>query len=471
MQIQNFMGAQNTSFFPMMQNDVNSAKESAFSALLGNFTGTNRTPGKTLMFEAKAEIKVVEKNMEADGKNNLLNSVNTNEAAKTTENADVIKKDAVTESAEIVNNNAEAAEETVDTEDFEKVCMVMVQITVTVTEILQISPEELSNAMDTLGMSMQDLLNPDSLKDLFSFIKLDGDMTQLVTNETVLETFNILTTEVSNILEENNISSEFITTLLDKMPESFKETFFMNLTDDVKLAAPKTEGTEETPVTDETEGFAADVKAEKTLTIKAPEKDTKADMNSTDLKGNKSKTVETEKTDLFDKFVNNMAEAFKERLEAVTDSYVQVQDIREIGAQILEQIKINITENVQSLEMKLTPEHLGKVSITVENNNGVMTARFTTENEVTKNAIESGLQQFKEALNEQGIKVEHVEVTISNFEFNKNKESESQNSGSNSGEKRKRSFSIEETDDRTESADLRAESYIDNGTSTVSFVA
>ena len=44
--------------------------------------------------------------------------------------------------------------------------------------------------------------------------------------------------------------------------------------------------------------------------------------------------------------------------------------------------------------MVLTPEELGRVNLTIVEQDGVMKASFVTENELAKEAIESNLVQF-----------------------------------------------------------------------------
>jgi flagellar hook-length control protein FliK len=52
--------------------------------------------------------------------------------------------------------------------------------------------------------------------------------------------------------------------------------------------------------------------------------------------------------------------------------------------------------------------------------NGGITAQISAENENVRGIIENQLVTLKESLNEQGIKVDSVEVTVSNFGFEQN---------------------------------------------------
>jgi flagellar hook-length control protein FliK len=69
------------------------------------------------------------------------------------------------------------------------------------------------------------------------------------------------------------------------------------------------------------------------------------------------------------------------------------------------------------MELQLNPESLGRINLSLVSKNGIMTAQFTTQNEISKEAIESQMQVLKDNLTNQGLKVESIEVTVSNFDF------------------------------------------------------
>ena len=82
-----------------------------------------------------------------------------------------------------------------------------------------------------------------------------------------------------------------------------------------------------------------------------------------------------------------------------------------VPQQIVEQAKL--LQNGQNSEMiiKLNPEHLGELSLKVSvNGNGGVTATFHTDNAQVRAILETSMIQLKQQLNEQGIKVDSVEV-------------------------------------------------------------
>jgi flagellar hook-length control protein FliK len=96
--------------------------------------------------------------------------------------------------------------------------------------------------------------------------------------------------------------------------------------------------------------------------------------------------------------------------------------------QITDDIKMYANQNTTSLEIQLEPESLGKVSLTVASKSGSVTAQLMVQNEVAKEAIESQISTLKETMNNQGIKIEAIEVTVASREFEENLDKQNNNS-------------------------------------------
>ena len=179
--------------------------------------------------------------------------------------------------------------------------------------------------------------------------------------------------------------------------------------------------------------------------------------------------VSTEVDRFANQFVQNLQQAAEE-IGEITGQKDMVQMIREIADQILEKVKVSVTAETTSLEIVLTPEELGRVNLTVSaEQDGMMKAKFVTENELAKEAIERNLVQFKEMLNEQGLKVDTIEVTVGNFEFDKNGQA-----GESSQEEKKngnRQFMNDDELAQKEETDQLARVFMEGGESTVNYMA
>ena len=74
------------------------------------------------------------------------------------------------------------------------------------------------------------------------------------------------------------------------------------------------------------------------------------------------------------------------------------------------------------MELQLQPENLGKLNLVIASRDGIITAQFMAENDVVKSAIENQIVMLKDNFEQQGLKVEAVEVMVQThgFEMGKN---------------------------------------------------
>lgn len=98
------------------------------------------------------------------------------------------------------------------------------------------------------------------------------------------------------------------------------------------------------------------------------------------------------------------------------------EDTRMIMDQILDFMKFKLGDGLTQLEMQLHPENLGTLQIQIASRHGVLTAQFTAQNEAVKAALESQMVQLQEHFEEQGVKVEAIEVTVQSHAFERNLE-------------------------------------------------
>lgn len=118
---------------------------------------------------------------------------------------------------------------------------------------------------------------------------------------------------------------------------------------------------------------------------------------------------------------NPVLQAFQESLTAAANTVLPEEagtvDSKQIIQQVVEQIHVELNQNSSSMELQLYPEHLGKIQIQVISKDGVMTARIAAETEAARQAIEGGLSNLKEAMEQQNLKVDAIEVMVSTTGF------------------------------------------------------
>lgn len=85
---------------------------------------------------------------------------------------------------------------------------------------------------------------------------------------------------------------------------------------------------------------------------------------------------------------------------------------RDIINQVIEKVKVILTPEKSEIAMELKPESLGRVSLKVSAENGLVMARFVAENQQVKQVLEANMQLLKDSLERQGINVQGFSVSV-----------------------------------------------------------
>lgn len=161
---------------------------------------------------------------------------------------------------------------------------------------------------------------------------------------------------------------------------------------------------------------------------------------------------------------------------AATEPLSQV-DTQNIIRQINDYMRLNVSGPETSLEMQLNPANLGRVGINISVREGAVTAQIAVENATVKQALESQMVTLRENMNNQGLKVEAVEVTIASHEFEQNLENgaptgqqQSQPGGEGRQNERNRNLNLQDLtaeglEEMPEDQQLAARIMKDNGNS------
>lgn len=115
-------------------------------------------------------------------------------------------------------------------------------------------------------------------------------------------------------------------------------------------------------------------------------------------------------------------------------------DPLDVIRQIAEHVKVSITQENSSMEMQLNPENLGRIYLQVSAKEGSVHATIAAQNEAVRAALESQVAELKESLNQAGVKVDAVEVTVASHEFEKNLE-QNERQQQNEGERQQEQIS------------------------------
>lgn len=374
-------------------------------------------------------------------------------------------------------------EEKAVTEDAD-VTLVAQEIIAGIAQILNIQPEELQNAMETLNLEVGDLVDRNNMASLVLMLNGSNDISDMLVDNGMLETFNELNDFVADTLNTAGINPEDFKSMIENAAqEEENDVLSLETENEVRVEKPveKTETVvkeDSTLQVDNEENNVPEVSVVKhedsnnTGTGESSENDDQDVFYEKTEDNTLPKPVRTERNDV------NIAENFVRNLEMAVEGTEEIQenvpDIREIVYQVVDRIRVDISPDNTSMEMQLNPENLGRVSINISSKEGVMTAQINTENRQAREAIESQLQILKDNIEAKGIRVEAVEVRISDFNLsdsrNSDNSSEEYENRSQGRSRRNRGFNVDEANEDTEAERIENEVLVSTG-STVSYRA
>ncbi|MCR5406304.1 MAG: flagellar hook-length control protein FliK [Lachnospiraceae bacterium] len=366
-------------------------------------------------------------------------------------------------------SNAKAAE-TVDRNDLNtKVSEKLNKIKDAIKDELDVTDEDIEDAMAVLGLMPADLLNADDLKGLMLELSGETDALALITNEellgSIMDVAELASQMAGELEEEFGISIEDITELFTAAEEEIPvEIVDVNEDeqeeDGVVVEITRNTETDDTVITNGTtaESASLDRKAAQVLNNRKQEDDMQNAMAGQNF------STETPVAD-------NVTQAQPQ----FTTTYVDPEDIL---SQVTDRIKLDIGEDQTSMELQLHPASLGTVNLQINSNGGVVSAHILVQNEAVRSALEGQLVQLLQTFEEQGQRVEAIEVSVAGYDLDRSL-NQGSDTGSNERKDRstegvsrtsRRSINLNELDEEdfeelTEEEQLEAEIMTANGTS------
>lgn len=317
-----------------------------------------------------------------------------------------------------------------------------------IAALLHINSEDLEQLLIDQDKNILDLLDVDTLKHLVLITNDETDISAFLTNENLTDKLNDLINSISHSLDEANMpmSKEELKNLLDQIQSQDINSIELMMNQSKELVNPKTEMTKVSNLMEQDDETTIKGNSFKEVNIEVT-KLTDMDSSKSSLsqdEGKNEKNSDLKASEQYNIFLDNLSGAAKEIKVEFADNMVQVTELREIANQIIERIKVIIKPDQTSMELQLNPENLGKVNLSVQSKDGVLTANFVVQNQVAKEAIESQIQNLKETLGQQGIKVEAIEVTVATYDFGQNSHAGKEEHSHSKEQNHKKTLSLDE---------------------------
>ena len=345
-----------------------------------------------------------------------------------------------------------------------------------IKEELQVTDEQITEAMETLGLTVADLMNPQQLAALAAELTGTEDMGALLCNEAFMNVMQSVGTLTEDLLQELGVTAEELTQLLEDVGQTDMDA---DLIQTVQTAdAGETDAADAQKFSTDTADGIRDTAEQPQMAVQAAETETRTEetkditLEETDTQGETASAGAEEETT-----ADTAAGTDKEQAQTGSNSnsgqqnvasqaqtgsnsnsgqqnvasqahagvdvhtgptltetvamlgansageYAAQVDNADVVRQIVTYTRVNYTANQETtMEMQLNPEHLGKIYLEITSKDGTVSAHLTAQNEVVKEALESQIADLKQNLNQAGVKVDAVEVTVGGHEFEKNLE-------------------------------------------------
>lgn len=327
-----------------------------------------------------------------------------------------------------------------------------------VKDVLGIDDDTFANAMTALGLSPIDLLESNNLAKLVLFVNGSNDFTDLLTDENMLNQLNELSDILGNLnwedltgmsksdflegVEYFNAKSQTGSDVFKEDAPALAQETAVDAADSGNTSENVSAEEESATNTNNVSTEKKSVQGETTVNTSDNSSDTKVEVSVTKSEESSSQqssfssqseddmsevthdqtiseddvTTDNQHTVRND-FIQNLNQAVNDTVQVAKPESVRMQQMVDIVNQVVERIKVSIGTESTSMEMQLNPEHLGKLLLNVSSKNGVMTAVFSVQSEEAKAALESQMYTLRENLELRELKVDAVEVNVSDFDF------------------------------------------------------
>ncbi|MBE5932485.1 MAG: flagellar hook-length control protein FliK [Lachnospiraceae bacterium] len=380
-----------------------------------------------------------------------------------------VKEDTETAKVKETGEDIQPDEQIVD-----KVAALIKEVKTVLKDALNITDEELENILSDMGINVSDLLIGDNLKNFI--LKVQGaSSVDLLVNEDLANLVSDLTNQVSEIINQFEGVDVDIQQFVAENSETIEHALqnydknVDNIIDEVeKVQIDNGQDADLGNVTldeNEVDVVGKDVKSEaqvdeKTVNDGIAEKITVEKTSDDGQAMNHEQTSQQNNQQIATNFNQALDNTINSNVNIDATAFTNNVQEADIIRQIIDQIKVNTGREVQSMEVQLNPENLGKVYVNVETKDGVMQAKIIAETEAAKNAIEHNLAVLKENFSNNELKVEAIEVMVAAygfFEENQNDNFDNQEQA-NDASKSIKGISVSDMEDElTEEEELEVE--------------
>lgn len=294
-----------------------------------------------------------------------------------------------------------------------------------ISEVLQISIDELVNILSENKMTISDLSQTENL---ISFMQ---DVLEVDTPEALISIDNIkeVMTQISKIAEK--VSYEEIVQVdyknVEQVAQELQESFTIitdtsKEIDEVSALLQKIDG-EVIETVEDTYNNLQQSSYTGAESNKQMFENFNSSTNFSEQGTAEIEILDNENLTLFSQQVSLQGNSTNLTNVSQKVGYQRNVNSLDVINQIMDKIKTSVKTDVSEIKLLLRPDSLGEVSLKISTQNGLLVAQFTAESQKVKEIIESNFNQLKDMLNEKGIEVSQLDVNVNDQDSNQNSKS------------------------------------------------
>ena len=363
----------------------------------------NLQASKRKDFKSESHIKPKE------AKDKLQNDSISNNKQNKKQMSDTENTSSVLPAAEPNNNEAEASG--------------LIEPEVTINDQANQNPVDIPEKIAELIQSLMNTnLNPEQLDKVTEAIKMLPEEIKAMIQENPKMALDFLKDNLNFLAKTNDLSKEQLksiennlTTLLETVGASedinldklinLQKTQIQNINSNIKAELKKEVAT----------GDLTDINVElSALKVQPNVVSQQSSMSSNVFSDSQSENLEFMQTDKIEGFDLTGGKIFSNTMlmNSVKKVDVRNNQFMQMISKIADEIRLTVDKNKNEMTIKLQPETLGKLTVKISSENGVMNASFFAENDKAKTMIENNMIELKNSLEKQGIQVQNLTVTV-----------------------------------------------------------
>ena len=369
----------------------------------------NQNVDKNLQASKRKDFKSESPIKPKEAKDKLQNDSISNNKQNEKQMSETENTSSVSPVAESNNNEAEASrfiepEVTINDQANQN----PVDIPEKIAELIQslmsasLNPEQLDKVTEAIKMLPEEIKamiqeNPkmalDFLKDNLNFLAKTIDLSK--------EQLTSIENSLTALLEKVGASEDIN---LDKLI-NLQKTQVQNINSNIKAEPKKEVAT----------GDLTDINVELNALKAQPNVvSQQSSMSSNVFSDSQSENLEFMQTDKIEGFDLTGGKIFSNTMlmNSVKKVDVRSNQFMQMISKIADEIRLTVDKNKNEMTIKLQPETLGKLTVKISSENGVMNASFFAENDKAKTMIENNMIELKNSLEKQGIQVQNLTVTV-----------------------------------------------------------